>query len=181
MSKDEKQIEKELLLIEKMDEIIEMLISHFSTSHSGLIQRRQIFEALFLLLSDEYKLERPGDLWDIEIEYEKALKLLSDFDFDTVITQIETSENIIPENFLMEFKVRIKSKGLIWAIHRFDADPFPSNPHAHQIGNNIKLDLSNGNCYKVRQYIYTIKKKDLLLIRDAAAKVFKGDLPLLSI
>ena len=116
-----------------------------------------------------------------EIEYEKALKLLSDFDFDTVITQIETSENIIPENFLTEFKVRIKSKGLIWAIHRFDADPFPSNPHAHQIGNNIKLDLSNGNCYKVRQYIYTIKKKDLLLIRDAAAKVLKGDLPLLSI
>ena len=119
------QIEKELSVLEKMDETIERLISHFSTIHAGRIKRRQIFEVLFLLFSEKYKLERPGDIWDAEIEYDEALKLLSNFNFDTVFDKIETPQEIIPANFLMEFKVWIKSKGLIWVIHKSDVDPFP--------------------------------------------------------
>lgn len=72
----------------------------------------------------------------------------------------------------MNYKVQIKRKG-IWLIHKYDTDPFPSNPHAHLIDSNIKLDLSNGNCYKKRELVYSIKKKDLLMIRDEAEKNFK--------
>lgn len=181
MSKNQNQLESELLKINKLDDIIGTLVSHFSSIHSGTIQRQQIFEALFILLPEKYEFERIGDLWDIEIEYNNALKLLSNFNFNTVLNKIETTEEIILEDFLMEFKVRIKSKGLIWVIHKYDADPFPSNPHAHQIDNNIKLDLSNGNCYRMKKYLTTIKKKDLLLLREDAAKVFKGELPPLAI
>ena len=81
----------------------------------------------------------------------------------------------------MQFKVRIKNKGIIWIIHRYDSDPFPSSPHAHQIGNNIKLDLSNGKCYQYRKLIHVIKKKDLLQIREAAMKVYKDGLPELAV
>lgn len=181
MVKDQDQLEKEMAILEKNDEIIERLIFHFAHAYSGKIQRREIFEALFILLSDKYCLERPGDIWDIEIVYVEAVKLLETFDFSTVLNTIESPSNIFPEGILMEFKVRIKSKGLIWLIHKYDSDPFPSNPHAHQIDNNIKLDLSNGNCYQAKKYVHTIKKKDLLLIREAAAKVFKEELPALAI
>lgn len=181
MSKDQNQLEKEMAMLEKNDETIEALISHFTPIYSGRIQRREIFESLFLLLSEKYNLERPGDIWDIEIVYADALKLFETFDFSTVINTIEVSDDFFPEGILMEFKAKIKSKGSIWLIHKYDTDPFPSNPHAHQVDSNIKLDLSNGNCYQVRKYIHTIKKKDLLIIREAAAKVFKGKLPPLTI
>lgn len=178
--KAKNQIDIGLSKIEKLDNILETLVTHFSLGNSA-IQRGQIFEALFLLLSEEKKIERPSDFWDIDIEYEEAFNLLFDFDFATVFNKVQTSQEIIPEDLLIKFKVRIKSKGLIWAIHKNDADPFPSNPHAHQIDNNIKLDLSNGNCYRMRQHIATIKKKDLVAIRHAASKVFKGKLPNLAI
>ncbi len=79
----------------------------------------------------------------------------------------------------MQFKVQIKSKGLIWIMHKYDADPFPSNPHAHQMGSGIKMDLKNGKCYRKKVFVTTIKKKDLIKIRTQAVKNF--DLPELEI
>lgn len=181
MTKDENQIDKELLHIEKWHQIQQKLVLHFASSYSGAIQSQEIFEALFLLLSEKHKLEWQGSMWDVDIEFEEALTLLSNFDFTIILNKIETEEGVIPKSLLIQFKVRIKSKGLIWVIHRYDEDPFPSNPHAHQLENNIKLDLSNGKCYILRDHIYTIKKKDLLLIREKAIAVFKGELPPLTV
>jgi hypothetical protein len=39
-------------------------------------------------------------------------------------------------------EVTIKRDGCIWRIHKNDPDPFPSNPHAHNIESDLKLDLS---------------------------------------
>lgn len=181
MIKDKFQIEKETLRIVKLDEMLQSFTSHFASLYSINIQREHIFNALFLLLEDKYKLDWLGDLNSIDIEYEEAANLLSDFDFNTILNTIETCEGIIPDNLLIRYKARFKHKGLIWVIHKNDADPFPSNPHAHQLENNIKLDLSNGKCYKKKELINTIKKKDLLSIRVNAMKVFNGELPLLSI
>ena len=166
----------------KLDKVIEDLVSHFASSYSGTIQESHIFDALTLLLSDKHEFEWGGDLWGVDIEYEEALKLLSDFDFSNLLRGgIETEKDIIPKNLFMMYKARLKSKNLIWEIHKYDADPFPSNPHAHELDNNIKLDLSNGKCYKIRKHIHTINKKSLISIRDAASKVYKGELPLLAI
>ena len=106
----------------------------------------------------------------MKIEYKEALALLSDFDFKILKNKIETPIEIIPKDLIMNYKVRIKSKGLIWVIHKYDADPFPSNPHAHLVDSGIKLDLSNGNCYKKRDLLYKLKQKDLLYIRQEAKK-----------
>jgi hypothetical protein len=179
--KSENRIIEELDLINKLYDIQERLASHFTLLYSQQITQKDIFQALFLVLADKESLEWPGDLWDINLEYEQALTLLRDFDFNTLLNGVETPFGLIPRDFLMELKVRIKMKNQIWIIHKYDADPFPSNPHAHQIENNIKLDLSNGNCYKTRKYIYTVKKKDLLAIREEAKKVFKGNLPQLAV
>lgn len=163
--------------IEEIERILDDLASHFASKYSKIVKREQIFDALVLLLADEHGFEWRGDLWNLHIEYDEALKILSDFDFGTLQLQIETEEDVIASDLLIQSKVRFKAKGLTWVIHKYDADPFPSNPHAHQLDNNLKLDLSNGKCYKKKKLVDTFRRKDLIAIREAAAKVFDGELP----
>lgn len=46
-----------------------------------------------------------------------------------------------------------KVKGEIWRVHKYDADPFPSNPHAHCVGGRdrfvgLKLHLGNAELFR---------------------------------
>jgi hypothetical protein len=177
MKKDEGQPDKEHNTIEKWFNIQENLSHHFTNKYGYKITREEIFDALFIGLVDELNLEWQGDLWDLEMNFDEALQSIKNFDFSILNQNIVIDKVVFPSELLLNYKVRIKSKGLIWIIHNNDKDPFPSNPHAHQLENNIKLDLSNGKCYKLRKHIYTLKKKDLVLIRKKAKTVFKGKLP----
>ena len=179
--KQDQKVDKELERINNWYDIETRIASHFNNSFSSLIQSHHVLDAIFLLLADKRKLEWVGSLWDIDYTFDEALKLLEGFDFNVLLNPIETPKEFLPERLIMQFKVRIKNKGIIWIIHRYDSDPFPSNPHAHQIGNNIKLDLSNGKCYQYRKLIHVIRKKELLQIREAAMKVYKGRLPELAV
>ncbi len=170
MRKSEKEAEDSLNKISELDSILNNLSEFYSKLKKDNITREEIFEALYIVLKKENNWEHPLDFWSLKIEYEEALRLLLDFDFKILKNKIETSGEIIPKDLLMNYKVRIKSKGLIWIIHKYDADPFPSNPHAHLIDSGIKLDLSNGNCYSKKDLLYTLKQKDLLFIRQEAKK-----------
>lgn len=175
------KVEQELQENNNLEDIQGRLIAHFRTVYSETIQREHIFEALFLTLADRENLEWSGDIWHIDITYEEALRVLEKFDFNVLFNPMETSIDILPQDLIIQYKVRVKIKGLIWIIHRYDADPFPSNPHAHQINNNIKLDLSNGMCYRQRKLVYIVDKKTLIQIRGEASKVYKGNLPPLTV
>ena len=180
MQKSEKETEDSLNKIRELDSILNNLSEYYSKLRNEDISREEIFDSLYLVLKEEKNWEHPLDFWSLTIEYKKALKLLSDFDFKTLKSTIETSGEIIPKDLLMNYKVRIKSKGLIWIIHKYDADPFPSNPHAHLIESGIKLDLSNGNCFNKKELVYTLKEKDLLFIRQKAEEK-KFELPKIEI
>jgi hypothetical protein len=136
---------------------------------------------LFIRLQQKENLEYALWLWDLDLEFNECLSVLSDFDFNCLQNQFETAEGLIRERFLMQFRARFKFKGQIWVIHKYDLDPFPSNPHAHDLEQNIKLDLSNGDCFRVRTYLHTIRRKDLLALRQAAQQVYEGELPLLQV
>ncbi len=166
MKKTSEQVDLEMRRVTNNDQIFNALTEYYKKAYSPNIEREHIFLALFLILADSNELEGPGDLWALDLHYDKAKSLLSTFDFNEVLMKFETSDEIIPRNLLMQYKVLVKSKGLIWVVHKNDIDPFPSNPHAHLIDNNIKLDLSNGKCYRKRDFIYSISKKDLLSMRD---------------
>ena len=172
--KQEQEIDKELERVNNWCDIQTRLVLHFRNSFSGAVQSEHVFDALFLLLADKENLAWPGSLWDIDLTFDEALKLLEKFDFNVLLNPIETSTEILPAHLVIRYKVRIKVKGMVWVIHRYDADPFPSNPHAHQVANNIKLDLSNGYCYKHRQFVHTINKKTCWKFDQQLRKFLKG-------
>lgn len=177
MKKTEAEVENKIKQIENSTRIQESLVFYFNSNYSWNIDRKTIFEALFLVYADKYDFHWQGDIWDIPLDYDEALNLLSDFDFRILKEKIETGEDIIPKEYLIQYKVQIKSKGLIWIIHKYDADPFPSNPHAHELVNNLKLDLSTGKCYRRKDYKCTLKEKDLISIRNQAIDRIGIDLP----
>ncbi|MDR6844099.1 hypothetical protein [Flavobacterium granuli] len=175
----DKEVTKSLNKIENLDKILNDLSRYYSELKSETITREDIFDTLYLCLNIKFDWEHPLDFWDLDISYDEAKNTLINFDFKTIFHKVESEKDIIPQDLLMKTKAQIKSKGLIWLIHKYDADPFPSNPHAHELGSGLKLDLRNGKCYRKKKQVATIKKKDLIKIRIQASKDF--DLPKLEI
>lgn len=167
--------------IEEYISLIDRIIKYYKDELDIIISSTDIEDALYILLSDKEKCEWRGDLFQTKIKFEDAIQLLSGFKFGTLKNLIQTDQKIVSDNLIFNRKVKIKSGGLIWIIHRYDLDPFPSNPHAHNLESNLKLDLSNGRCFKIREHVDTIARKDLLDIRSKALKVYKGELPPLTI
>lgn len=113
----------------------------------------------------------------------QIFEMLKEYDFNFPIESetITLEETILPKGAIRRIDEQtVKSKGEIWVIHKYDKDPFPSNPHAHNEETGQKLDLSNGDLYDSKNnYLKTnISKKNLLLLRN---KVTKINLPKLSI
>lgn len=92
---------------------------------------------------------------------------------DTMIEEVELDHSPIPSQCRRRLdEVTIKRDGQIWRIHKNDSDPFPSNPHAHNVESGLKLDLTNGKLYyKNTDTGKSISKKDLLAIRDKMTKI----------
>ncbi|MDR7130343.1 hypothetical protein J2X69_002693 [Algoriphagus sp. 4150] len=155
------------LTIEEFDDYLENWRIEISRACGKNVSREKIFDALFMILGDKYSLEHPLDLWDIDIKFESGLKYLKEFDFTSFDHQFEIDLSF-DRDMLFSTKAKFKAAGFVLHIHRYDQDPFPSNPHAHIVDQNIKIDLSNGNCYRSRTFIKTIKKKELLEIRKKA-------------
>lgn len=167
--------------IEEFYEFKEMLSKELSEFHGIAISDRDVVTALFLICADQEDIEWIGHVEDLDLVYDPTLAMLREFDFEALSQQIEIPNDVIPDEFVSHKKVRVKVNGSIWIIHKNDADPFPSNPHAHNAEFNQKLDLSNGNCYKKRQFLFKIPEKPFLRIRKRAEEVFKGTLPELAI
>ncbi|WP_125564038.1 hypothetical protein [Pseudoalteromonas rubra] len=66
---------------------------------------------------------------------------------------------------------QVKFKGERWVIHKNDADPFPSSPHAHNYESMLKLHLGNGDLYRRTTKVGTMKKKDFKSLRNSFKKV----------
>lgn len=62
----------------------------------------------------------------------------------------------------------VKASGNVWVIHRYDPDPFPSRPHAHNQQTGEKLDLRTGNIFdpSSRRPKGRLRDRDLRQILD---------------
>lgn len=95
------------------------------------------------------------------------------------IAEWQTSDGyyILEEDF--------KIKGEVWRVHKNDADPYPSNPHAHCIGGTQRfvgctLHLGTRELYKKREALdrYLDQKQFDRLIELIKPKFPKIKLPL---
>lgn len=123
------------------------------------------------------KLEHESDLLDIDWTEEYLVNLVSNIDFKawSEYEEVVLYESILPDGIPKPLNEEtIKAQGEIWRIHRYDPDPFPFLPHAHNIQTGYKLDLRNGRLYKKRKYIGEIKRKELIELRS---RIKSTDLP----
>ncbi|KAA8485590.1 hypothetical protein BDE36_0381 [Arcticibacter tournemirensis] len=78
--------------------------------------------------------------------------------------EFDVDENDIdwlPETSDTLEKATLHKNGRIWVVHRSDADPFPSIPHAHNYQENYKLNLYTGELYRKTKLVGKMKKKEL--------------------
>jgi hypothetical protein len=90
---------------------------------------------------------------------------------DELLAEIDLREYPIEGPHRRELReATVKCGGNIWRIHTNDTDPFPSNPHAHNLETGLKLDLSTGLLYLGRKPAGgTFKRKHFLTLRQLAA------------
>lgn len=64
-------------------------------------------------------------------------------------------------------KATIKIDGHIYRIHKNDLDPFPSQPHAHDLTEHVKIHLGTGEKYRNSGTVGNkLHKKDLQELRQ---------------
>lgn len=116
------------------------------------------------------------DLLYRDLPEEKIVELLSSFDFSKyypeTLCEVELEESIVPGDIPVSLTEQtVRAKGEIWRIHKNDADPFPSNPHAHNYPKNLVAHLGNGDLYRKRKVLGKLKKKDLINLRELITNV----------
>lgn len=168
-----------------MDDISEKINAYIaaSTEAMRLIEKGQgislesfdIQKALQDVLGPDS--DNPAYLLGYKLTSDRILELLSGYDFrknkSILLATIELNEPIIPDGTIRTLTEQtIKAGGEIWRIHKNDADPFPSTPHAHNIETGLVLHLGTGVLYdKKRRQVKNIGCKALLSIRSKISQL----------
>ena len=99
--------------------------------------------------------------------------------FPLILQKISVEESLVPSGIPVQVqKKKYRVKGEIWMIHKNDADPFPSSPHAHNCDTNLSLHLGNGKLFRKREFVGNANRKHFLALR---ALVVNVELPPLEI
>jgi hypothetical protein len=121
-------------------------------------------------LTEALRLKSSIDLLDYSWTRNRILSALDSYDFQrlfpVLLTEIAFDVSMLPPDAPRSLvEQTVKHKGEIRRVYRNDADPFPSNPHAHNLESRYKLHLGTGELYERRRYVTKIPKKDLMAIR----------------
>jgi uncharacterized protein YlzI (FlbEa/FlbD family) len=135
------------------------------------IKDSDLMKILMASCLDTFRSKLSLDFYNHLIVKTKIDDVIDNYDFNQIRNEITFNFKIPKEIKELETKVKIKNNGKIFIIHRNDADPFPSSPHAHWIDCNLKIDLSNGKCYQVRKHISTLSRKEFTEIRNKATNL----------
>lgn len=86
--------------------------------------------------------------------------------FPEVVADVRLDHSALPPGTTRRLDERaVRVHGEVWRIHKNDADPFPSNPHGHNLETGHKLHLGTGELYLRNRPDGKIDRKDLLAIR----------------
>lgn len=125
------------------------------------------------------KLGRESDLLDIDWTEEHLVNLVSNIDFKawSEYEEVVLHESILPDGVPKPLNEEtVKAQSEIWRIHRYDPDPFPFLPHAHNIQTGYKLDLRDGKLYEKKNFKGKIRRKDLIELRSRIKRIELPDM-----
>jgi len=110
--------------------------------------------------------------WNEESLAGELKECRSIIDLPPVIAIAQFDASIVPQGTEQDiYEERVRHKGELWFIHKHDADPFPSNPHAHNYESGLKLHLGNGNIYRRTALVGRLTQKVLLELREKVKHV----------
>ena len=160
-----------------MDDIEKNLISYIREMNTAKAILSQLKGSevdsmdIQLALCEKLNIEslQPVDLLDKNLSSEQMVDLLKDYSFSKPekIDEVLLDESILPpgtHKLLTEQTVKVK--GEVWVVHKNDADPFPSTPHAHNYESGISLHLGTGEMFKKRTSKGFLDCKKLNLLRE---------------
>jgi hypothetical protein len=115
------------------------------------------------------RLNQIADILDREVDAQSITSLLSTYDFMRFrperLCKVEFAESIVPGGVsILLSEAKVKLQGEIWIVHKNDADPFPSNPHAHNYQLRVKMHLGNGDLYSYRDKMPSTRLSKSLLL-----------------
>lgn len=119
-------------------------------------------------------------VFETHLSSEEMIQLLNNYKWPELVCTICLDKSIIPIDYLTRIdEERVKTKGEIWVIHKYDADPIPSKPHAHNERTGLKLHLGTGELFKKNKPtgVY-INKSDLINLRGKIKNISLEGLPL---
>src|SRR5690348_17326657 len=151
-----------------VDDISDNINRFLAVTEEAARVLHQLPEDVREALVASYHLEDQFPLLDMNLSAQRIIDDLAGFDFSKpiLLATIELEESVIPDGVPIRFvEAVIKNRNEIWLIHKFDQDPFPSNPHGHNQENGLKLHLGTGGLYRKRKHVGKVHKKDLLAIR----------------
>lgn len=128
-------------------------------------------------LVETMALDCATDLLPLALTASEIVSALRAYNFQrflpTVLAKVPFDEFILPVGIPRRLvEQRVRRHGQVWQINQNDADPFPSNPHAHNLESGYKLDLGTGELFFRRKSIgKKISRKDLLAIRRQAPEL----------
>ncbi|MBW8889599.1 MAG: hypothetical protein JF616_17725 [Fibrobacteres bacterium] len=118
----------------------------------------------------------PEKLCGLGLTAEDVLSKLADYPFDApvILGSVEAPDVQIPGGMGRIRAALGRAAGEEWKILSHPADPFPSDPYAHNEADDVDLDLSNGALYHDRQYVHTLFRKDLAAFRARVSAEYPG-------
>ena len=127
-------------------------------------------------LAEVCDLDHLTELLNAKWTPDSIVERLRDYDFRRLrhktVDTVRLQESIVPDGVLrLLTEERIRQRGEVWEVHKNDADPFPSNPHAHNYQSGHTLHLGNGDLYLRRKLVGKIRQKNLVDLRKRIRSV----------
>lgn len=154
--------------------LIDSLHQHTPEAARRLNRSFSVEQALSALCIDRGRSvqEVAAETWNVETLTTVLGQCSSILQLPEVLAVAEFEESIIPEGTERAlFEEKMKHKGEIWLIHKYDADPFPSNPHGHNHESNLKLHLGTGDLYMGKKVVGSLSRKNLEALREKVKHV----------
>jgi hypothetical protein len=117
-------------------------------------------------LPDALDMEDQIAVMGAKLSVEHMESALKGYSPPELLGEIELEDSIIPDGVPINLReATAKHRGEVWRVHRSDADPFPSNPHAHCLEHDLKLHLGTGELFRRRTLVGKLPSKDLVTLR----------------